>query len=208
MPFFDMPLEELRTYRPRTSEPADFDDCWRETLERHTSPVGLENVTIRAVKSPVTTVDAWEVVFPGYDDQPIYGRYTRPASTPEDLPIIVQFVGYGGGRGLLEEHLVWASSGFAHLIVDTRGQGAQWSRGRTGDHADAGAAAPGFMTRGITSPHTYYYRRVFSDAAQALQLARLLPGANPEQVITCGESQGGALAVAGCPRRKCYGFHR
>lgn len=197
MPFFDMPLEELRTYRPRINEPADFDDFWQKTLKRHTSPELLENASIRAVNSHVKTVDAWEVVFSGYDDQPIHGRYTRPASTLQDLPIIVEFVGYGGGRGLLEEHLAWASSGFAHLIVDTRGQGAQWSGGgHTGDAADAGASGGGFMTRGITSPQTYYYRRAFADSAQALQLARLLPGVSPEQVIPCGGSQGGALSIA------------
>ena len=32
MPRFDLPLDELRTYRPDVSEPADFDDFWSRTL--------------------------------------------------------------------------------------------------------------------------------------------------------------------------------
>ena len=33
MPFFDMPLEQLREYRPERNEPADFDVFWQATLE-------------------------------------------------------------------------------------------------------------------------------------------------------------------------------
>jgi cephalosporin-C deacetylase len=33
MPFFDLPLEELQTYRPPRQEPTDFDAFWQETLQ-------------------------------------------------------------------------------------------------------------------------------------------------------------------------------
>ena len=32
MPLFDMPLEELRKYRPPRAEPEDFDAFWADTL--------------------------------------------------------------------------------------------------------------------------------------------------------------------------------
>ena len=76
--------------------------------------------------------------------------------------------------------------------------------GRTGDTSDtapegAGPQYPGFLTRGITSPATYYYRRVFTDAVRAVEAAREHPLVDGRRIIASGGSQGGgiALAVAG-----------
>ena len=50
---------------------------------------------------------------------------------------------------------MWAAAGYAHLVMDTRGQGSTWSVGDTPDHDTTGAPAhPGFMTRGILDPAT------------------------------------------------------
>ncbi|MFW2512171.1 acetylxylan esterase [Demequina sp. SO4-13] len=113
---------------------------------------------------------------------------------------MVEVNGYGGGRGLAIERTVWAAAGYAHLYIDTRGQGAGWgSGGDTPDPVGSTPATPGFMTRGITDPADYYYRRVFTDAARACDAARSLPGVDADRVIFAGASQGGgiALAVAG-----------
>ncbi len=57
----------------------------------------------------------------------------------------------------------------------------------------------GFLTLGIESPETYYYRRLFTDAARAVEAARSLPEVDSGRVVVGGASQGGgmALAVAG-----------
>ena len=54
----------------------------------------------------------------------------------------------------------------------------------------------GFLTKGISSPNDYYYRRVFTDAVLAVDVARSLPDADPERVAVHGTSQGGAIALA------------
>lgn len=79
--------------------------------------------------------------------------------------------------------------------MDTRGQ--YGSGGDTPDPVGSDPAAPGFVTRGILDPATYYYRRVLVDAVRAVDAARALPGVSHVAVI--GNSQGGgiALAVAG-----------
>jgi len=85
--------------------------------------------------------------------------------------------------------------------MDTRGQGSNgWSAGDTPDpDAGSGPQTPGFMTNGIGDPKRYYYRRVFTDAVRAVEVARAHPAVDPERVAVGGGSQGGGitLAVAG-----------
>jgi cephalosporin-C deacetylase len=99
------------------------------------------------------------------------------------------------------EWLTYASAGYAHLVMDTRGQGSRWRRGDTPDLAPDGdnPQHPGFMTRGVLSPRTYYYRRLFTDAVRAVETARSHPAVDPGRIAVAGGSQGGgiALAVAG-----------
>jgi cephalosporin-C deacetylase len=94
---------------------------------------------------------------------------------------------------------MWASAGYAHLFMDIRGQGSGWGLGDTADPEGSGPAFPGVMTRGIESPDTYYYRRVFTDAVRAVEAARSLDIVDSGRVIVTGGSQGGGitLAVAG-----------
>ena len=113
---------------------------------------------------------------------------------------IVQFHGYGSGRGHALDDLLWASAGYAHLLMDTRGQGGGFAGGDTGDPVGGdGPTRPGFLTRGLESPETYYYRRVFVDAVRAVQVLRGHAAVDASRVAVVGASQGGgiALAVAG-----------
>jgi cephalosporin-C deacetylase len=85
--------------------------------------------------------------------------------------------------------------------MDTRGQGSIWSPGDTPDPEPEGSnpQSPGFMTRGVLDPVTYYYRRVFTDAVRAVEAARSHPAVDGAHIAVTGGSQGGgiALAVAG-----------
>ncbi len=195
---FDLPLEELRTYKPEVREPADFDEFWAQTLDESRA---LATETLLEPLAPgLPHVDIFDVTFSGYRGQPIKAWYSRPAGEEGPLPIVVQFHGYGGGRGLPFEHTFWPSAGFAHLMVDNRGQGSSWGNGGdTPDPEGAGPSLPGFMTRGVEQPHTYYYRRLFTDGVRAVEVAKELPGVDAQQVFVAGGSQGGAsvLAVAG-----------
>ena len=50
------------------------------------------------------------------------------------------------------------------------------------------------MTRGILDPATYYYRRLMTDAALAVDAARECPSWTA-RVAVAGHSQGGGLAL-------------
>ena len=92
--------------------------------------------------------------------------------------------------------VTWATAGFAHLVVDTRGQGSGWSTGATADTAGSGPAQPGFLTRGIEDPHSYFYRRAYVDTVRALGVLRAHELVDPARVVVAGASQGGGLALA------------
>jgi len=82
--------------------------------------------------------------------------------------------------------------------MDTRGQGSSWSKGDTPDPEVDGSNPhfPGFMTRGIARPQTYYYRRVFTDAVRAIEAAQSYPAIDPVHIAVSGGSQGGGIALA------------
>ncbi|HET8843907.1 MAG TPA: acetylxylan esterase [Ktedonobacteraceae bacterium] len=196
MAFFDLPLEELQTYLPPRNEPADFDLFWQETLEA-TRQYPLD-ARFEAVDYCLRAIESFDVTFSGYAGQPVKGWLLLPAQRDGPLPCVVEYIGYGGGRGFPFDWLTWSSAGFAHLIMDTRGQGSSWRRGDTPDSEPDGSnpQAPGFMTRGILNPRTYYYRRVFSDAVRAVEAARSHPAINAQRIALSGGSQGGGITLA------------
>ncbi|MFC4554514.1 acetylxylan esterase [Georgenia faecalis] len=193
---FDLPLSRLVSYRPPREEPDDFDEFWRATLaeqdERHPLEVSFDPVDTGLVQ--VLTED---VTFTGFGGQPVKGWFHRPAGAQPGLGVVVQFVGYNGGRGLAHETTLLAQAGYAVLVMDNRGQGGgKHLVGDTGDSFVTGPAVTGFITQGIDSPETYYYRRHFTDAVRAVRAARQHRLVDADRVLTCGASQGGALSLA------------
>ena len=194
---FDLPLPELREFRPELPEPAGFDAFWTGTLaaaRKH--PLAPE---FAPVDAGLALVEVFDVRFAGSGGDPVAAWLVLPrAGAGGPLPTVVEFVGYAGGRGLPHDHLLWAAAGYAHLVVDTRGQGsAGHSVGVTADRPGAtGPHSPGFLTMGVESPDSYYYRRVFTDAARATEVAGAHPRLDPARVLVTGGSQGGGIAIA------------
>jgi len=197
--FFDLPLDQLQIYRPERSEPPDFEAFWQETLlQAQRFPL---HATFDPVDSGLRLVETYDVTFNGFGGQPIKGWLMLPRERSAALPCVVEYIGYGGGRGLPLDWLLWSNAGYAHFIMDTRGQGSVWRKGDTPDLEPAGSNPhhPGFLTRGILAPHNYYYRRLFTDAVRAVEAAASHPAIDGSRLAVTGGSQGGgiALAVAG-----------
>jgi len=191
----DLPLSELRRYQPEVAEPADFDEFWADELATARAvPIAL---SLEAVDDSVRHAAVYDVTFAGHGGDPIKGWLLDPHGADSNAAVIVEYVGYGGGRGDPFDWLTWTCAGHPHVIMDTRGQGGGWLSADTHDPGDNGApSSPGFLTRGIAAPESHYYTRLFVDAGRAVDAARAWPGAAGRPIVTTGASQGGGLAIA------------
>jgi cephalosporin-C deacetylase len=194
---FDMPLEQLRTHRPELAEPADFDEFWSATLRElrgHELAPRYE-----PVRTGLSSVDVFDVRFAGWGGASVAAWLFLPRTADAaPLATVVQYIGYTGGRGSINNHLLWSAHGYAHLVVDTRGQGTSPdSIGATDDDPGPyGPHSPGFLTMGIESPERYYYRRVFADAVRALDVVAEHPRLDRHRTVVTGISQGGGITLA------------
>lgn len=197
MPFIDLPLPELERYRSSVTKPDDFDAFWAETLDE-ASRLPLDPV-FEPVDCGLPLVEVFDASFAGYGGHRVRAWFIKPRGASTGLTGLTKFIGYNGGRAFPHEHLLWPATGRAVFVMDTRGQGAGWSRGETADPIGSDPAHAGFMTRGIASRDTYFYRRVFTDAVRAVAALRTRPEIDAGKIVAVGGSQGGGitLAVAG-----------
>ncbi|MCX4692836.1 acetylxylan esterase [Streptomyces sp. NBC_01408] len=174
-------------------QPAAF---WRTALEE-AEAVPLDPATVEEPTAlPGTAV--YDFSFAGAHGHRIHGWLMVPRAGDGPLPCVVQYLGYGEGRGHALDRLLWPALGYATLVVDTRGQsGAGGRRGATPDPVGlTHPQVPGFTTRGVLDPRTYYYRDAYTDAVRAVAAAAAHPAVDPARVATAGCSQGGQLALA------------
>jgi cephalosporin-C deacetylase len=198
MPLFDLPLAQLRSYSSDVTPPEDLRQFWDATIrEARAFPL---DASFEPVDNYLSVIDTFDVTFAGYGGAPVRGWLHLPAHREPGaaLPVVVQYVGYSGGRGLVNQETRWAQAGYAHFIMDTRGQGYGGTLGETPDpHPSAGDVAhAGLMTRGLGSREDYYYRRVYVDAFRAVEAAQSHPAVDPSKVVLAGVSQGGGIVVA------------
>ncbi|TWD81762.1 cephalosporin-C deacetylase [Kribbella amoyensis] len=197
MAMFDLSLEKLREYRPDVTVPADFEEFWRLSIEK----ARTEDLAARfeKVDNKLAVIDTYDVTYSGFGGTRVKGWLHVPAGATGPLPTVVQYHGYSGGRGFPHATTLWAQAGYAHFVMDTRGQGFSSGGGSStpDDSPYAGLNhTPGFMTAGITDPETYYYRRVYVDAVRALEAVRTSPLVDPAKILVTGGSQGGGISIA------------
>jgi len=184
MPFFDLPLAQLIAYKPERTEQPDFDAFWASTLA--TARQFPLDPRFDPLPSPMALFEMFDVTFNGYGGAPIKGWLILPKQRSGPLPCVVQYLGYGSGRGYVTEWIFWAAAGYAAFIMDNRGQSAYW-RGDTADpEPNLAPHYAGFLTQGILDPHTYFYRRLFTDAARAVEVAASHPAVNADRIAIAG----------------------
>jgi cephalosporin-C deacetylase len=188
---YDLPLDELRRYRPALTRPADFAAFWAES-HRELAQVPADAEWQR-VDYPADGVRLYAVAYAGFGGTRVHAWYAAPARAPAGrLPGLVVFHGYDWSvEGGVHEVVNWALHGYATLAMLTRGQ----QGGGEGIPSPHGHSL-GWMTHGILDPATYYYRAVYMDAVRAVEVLASRPEVDPDRIALTGASQGGGLALA------------
>jgi cephalosporin-C deacetylase len=190
MPVFEMPLEELRSYRGINPKPENFDEYWQRALGELREAADEVELVPAAFQS--ATAECFDLFFTGVGGARIHAKYLRPKTGKTPHPAVLLFHGYTGNSGNWQDKLSFVSQGFSVAALDCRGQGGL-SQDRGGV---AGNTLHGHIIRGLDDhPDKLLFRQIFLDTAQ---LARILMGfeeVDPERVGTHGGSQGGALSL-------------
>lgn len=189
MPLVDMPLPELRRYKPGLTRRKDFAAFWRATIKAALAqPLGA---TFEPQAYPATGVRVYRATYDGFEGGTIAGWRIDP-DDGDRHPALVVYHGYSGRSPCLFHLLPWALQGFVVLAVDCRGQ--------DGSSTDAAVYPdghrPGFMTQGLVDKDTYYYRYVYADGVRAVEVAASLESVDADRIGVMGVSQGGGLSLA------------
>jgi cephalosporin-C deacetylase len=196
MPSIDMPLEQLRQYKPSLYRQEDFEKFWEQTiLEAQSQPLNAELIPYQL---PTRGIECFAVRFDGYKGGRLAGWYVRPEARGKS-PGVCVYHGYSGRGGRPMDMIPLAAAGLCVLSMDCRGQ--------NGQSQDAAVYLEGhqigWMTAGIRDHWNYYYRYVYADALRALDLLAHRDEVDAARLAITGASQGGGLtlAVAALSRR-------
>lgn len=192
MPVFEMPLEQMRSYRGCSPLPADFADYWRAALAENEAAGLAYEMTPAAFQAP--GVECYDLWFTGVRGARIHCKFLKPERVRGHIPAVAVFHGYMHHAGEWFERLPYAYAGMAVLVMEARGQG-----GLSEDvYSGAGPTLFGHVVRGVRDPdpHKLYYRDVFLDAAKTVRILMSMSFVDETRLATTGKSQGGALALA------------
>lgn len=179
----DLALRDLRRFKPTCREPHDFDAFWSKQLEGARASANTPT-TVTEASTPLRTIRSWSVSFPGWGGQPIAAWLHAPTGSDGPLPCVVEYSGYGQGRGLVHERTLYAQAGYAHLVIDARGQNGATERCDTPDLGPGAVDTASVMTRGLARPEEMYLTRLIVDAARAVDAARTLEMVDPRRVAS------------------------
>lgn len=197
MPSIDMPLEQLRQYKPPLYREADFESFWESTAgDALKQPINAElipyDLRTKGLVCYAVRFDGFKA--PGQQGAQggrVAGWYVRPEAAGK-FPGVCIYHGYSGRAPRPLDMLPLAAQGICVLSMDCRGQNGQSQDAATypeGHHM-------GWMTQGIRSPKSYYYRYVYADALRALELLAHREEVDPNRLAITGVSQGGGLSLA------------
>ena len=189
MPSIDMPLEQLRVYKPSLYRAEDFQGFWDTVLSQSDKqPLNAELIPydLRA-----RGLECFAVRFDGFGGGRLAGWFLRPDSRGQ-FPGLCVYHGYSGRAPRPLDLISFAAQGMCVLSMDCRGQNGQSQDAAIypeGHHA-------GWMTAGIRDPRTYYYRNVYADAVRALEVLARRDETDPARLAITGVSQGGGITLA------------
>ncbi|MXJ41246.1 cephalosporin deacetylase, partial [Escherichia coli] len=126
--------------------------------------------TLEPYDYPVKGVKVYRLTYQSFGHSKIEGFYAVPDQSGPH-PALVRYHGYNASYdGGIHDIVNWALHGYATFGMLVRGQG-----GSEDQTVTPGGHALGWMTKGILSKETYYYRGVYLDAVRALEVIQSFP---------------------------------
>ncbi|MBO0745377.1 MAG: acetylxylan esterase [Candidatus Dormibacteraeota bacterium] len=191
MAVFEMPLDELRTYRGRNPRPDDFDAYWEAALAeaRELDP----EPSLEPARFDGVVADCFDLWFTGVGGARIHARFWQPKGARGRHPALLRFHGYGRSAPDWTSMLAWAARGYTVAALDCRGQG--------GSSVDTGGVRgntrDGHIVRGLDDdPEKLLFRQIFLDTAVLARVVMAREDVDPARVGATGASQGGGLTLA------------
>ena len=188
---FDMPLEQLKTYKGKNPRPADFDTFWDRGLAemRKVDP----QVELKRADFQTPFADCFDMYFTGVGGARLHAKLLKPKKTAGKHPAVLMFHGYSGSAGDWLDKLGYPAMGFTVAALDCRGQG-----GLSEDVGGVkGTTLRGHIIRGLDGkPENLLFRQIFLDTAQLAKIVMEMPDVDPRRVGATGGSQGGGLTLA------------
>ena len=154
----------------------DFAAFWEQTLaELAAVPLEPQLTVVPEYSNDVRT--CYKVVYESWGGALSGGILSVPVAEG-NYPVCVQYMGYGADVYYFDPS---AAPDRIDFLVSVRDQGIFKER------------QDRWIDRGLASKETFYYRGAFCDAKRAVDFAASLEKADPDRIVSFGESQGGAL---------------
>lgn len=172
---------------PENDIPDDFDAFWAATIaEVNDMPLYFELIPIDSLSTAKHTM--YRINFASTPDLSsngtpvVVGGYLSKPVGEGKFPAIINPQGLGTGG---EAPGPYETDGFCRFELYARGQFVHYDN----PYND-------WITFGIKSKDTYYYKKAVSDVLMGLRVLKSLDFVDADHIFACGGSQGGALSIA------------
>jgi len=188
---FDLPFDELLTYRGNTPRPDDFDEYWARGLADLAAQPAEVEISPAEFQTPFARCS--HLRFTGTGGARVHAKLLQPVAPAGPHPAVLEFHGYNGFSGDWVSKLPYVALGYTVASLDVRGQG-----GLSVDELPvAGWSMATYLLRGIDDkPDNLLYRHLYLDTARLAQLVLAMDDVDPDRVGATGYSQGGGLTLA------------
>lgn len=156
----------------------DFDAFWEQTFaELETIPLEPEWVEIPEFSNEIRTT--YDVYYKSLGGETAGCSICIP-NAPGKYPVYIQYMGYGAPPFRFDPS---GNPDRIDVLVSVRGQGIFKK------------ASESWVSQGIESKETYYYRGAFCDVKRSVEFLASLEKADTDKLVAMGESQGGAFTA-------------
>ena len=169
---------------PVDSKP-DFQAFWEQT-RRELNEVQPEFKMTLLKESSTKVKNAYHVSMKSLGGVTVEGYYVAPVKKGK-YPVIVSYMGYGSNAWIPDTK---SESEFAQFVLSVRGQGLQMRTNNPYGRM--------WITHGLESKETYYYRGAFMDLVRAIDFVASRPEVDASNIFAEGGSQGGAFTMVAC----------